>query len=143
MAERRSEKTEVLEEWVRTYSKPLFSYAATRLNSHSDAEDVVQETFLKAYRSLASFTPGTDAKSWLFQILINTIRDHYRKASSRGTALAIEDVDETEIEMSALVAGPEELAVEREQTDMIAEALTKLPEQLAAPLMLREIADQS
>src|ERR1700733_12726611 len=96
----RSDKAEVLEEWVRTYSKGLFSYAATRMNSQLDAEDVVQETFLKAYRGLGTFKPGTDAKSWLFQILINTIRDHYRKASSRGTPLAIEDVDETEIEMS-------------------------------------------
>jgi len=143
MAEQRSDKTEVVEEWVKTYSKTLFSYAATRLNSQSDAEDVVQETFLKAYRSLASFKPGTDAKSWLFQILINTIRDHYRKASSRGATMPIEDVDETTIEISALAPSPEEIAVQREQSEMLAEALTKLPEQLAAPLMLREIADQS
>jgi RNA polymerase sigma-70 factor (ECF subfamily) len=143
MALGRSDKTEVLEGWVSAYSKPLFSYAATRMNSQSDAEDVVQETFLKAYRSLATFKPGTDAKSWLFQILINTIRDHYRKAACRTAPLAIEDVDETEIELSALVAGPDELAEQREQTQMLAEALTKLPEQLAAPLLLRDIADQS
>ncbi|MBS2005442.1 MAG: sigma-70 family RNA polymerase sigma factor [Cyanobacteria bacterium SZAS TMP-1] len=143
MAERHGENAKIVEEWVRTYSKGLFSYAATRMNSAADAEDVVQETFLKAYRSISSFKPGTDAKSWLYQILINTIRDHYRKASSRTATMAIEDVDETEIEMSALVAGPEELAQQREQTQMLGEALTKLPEQLAAPLMLREIADQS
>ena len=139
----RSEKTEIMEEWVRTYSKPLFSYAATRINCRSDAEDVVQETFLKAYRSMSTFKPGSDAKSWLFQILINSIRDHFRRASSRTTPLAMEDVDETEIEMSTLVAGPEELAEQREQAVILAEALAKLPEQLAAPLMLREIADQS
>jgi RNA polymerase sigma-70 factor (ECF subfamily) len=139
----RSEKTELVEEWVRIYSKPLFSYAATRTNSVSDAEDVVQETFLKAYRSIGTFKPGTDAKSWLFQILINTIRDHFRRAASRTAPLAMDDVDETEIEMSSLVAGPEELAEQREQAEILAEALAKLPEQLAAPLMLREIADQS
>ncbi len=143
MAPGRNDKTEMIEEWVRTYSKGLFSYAATRTNSRSDAEDVVQETFLKAYRSIGTFKPGTDAKSWLFQILINTIRDHYRKTASRTAPMAIEDVDETEIEMSSLVSGPEEIAEQREQAEMLAEALTKLPEQLAAPLMLREIADQS
>jgi RNA polymerase sigma-70 factor (ECF subfamily) len=139
----RSEKTELMEEWVRTYSKPLYSYAATRTNSRSDAEDIVQETFLKAYRSMSTFKPGTDAKSWLFQILINTIRDHFRKAATRTAPLALDDVDQTEIEMSALVAGPEELAEQREQATILADALAKLPEQLAAPLMLREIADQS
>jgi len=143
MAERHGENARIVEEWVKTYSKGLFSYAATRMNSTADAEDVVQETFLKAYRSIASFKQGTDAKSWLYQILINTIRDHYRRASSRAATMAIEDVDETEIEIRALMAGPEELAQQAEQTELIGEALSKLPEQLAAPLMLREIADQS
>ncbi|MBU6455838.1 MAG: sigma-70 family RNA polymerase sigma factor [Cyanobacteria bacterium REEB67] len=138
-----SAKTLQIEEWVRTYSKPLFAYAATRMNSSADAEDVVQETFLKAYRGLERFKPGSDAKSWLFQILINTIRDHFRRSVNRTATLAVEDVDETEIEMSALMAGPEEIAEQKELTVMLGEALARLPEQLAAPLMLREIGDRS
>jgi RNA polymerase sigma-70 factor, ECF subfamily len=142
MAER-ANRTMQVEEWVKAYSKPLFAYAATRMSSSADAEDVVQETFLKAYRSLDRFQPGSDAKSWLFQILINTIRDHFRRSTNRTVTLPVEDVDETEIEMSALMPGPEEIAEQKELTAILGEALTRMPEQLAAPLMLREIGDRS
>ena len=140
---REPDRARIVEGWVKTYSQGMFGYAATRMGNGADAEDVVQETFIKAYRSFDRFQAGSDAKSWLYQILLNTMRDHFRRANSRGQTIPIDDANQTEIEMSALMASPEALAEQKETMTMLGQALTRLPEQLAAPFMLREIADQS
>jgi RNA polymerase sigma-70 factor (ECF subfamily) len=138
-----ADRAHIVEGWVKTYSTGMFGYAATRMGNSTDAEDVVQETFIKAYRSFDRFQAGSDARSWLYQILINTMRDYFRRATSRGQTVPIDDANQAEIEMSALMASPETLAEQKETMNMLGHALTRLPEQLSAPLMLREIADQS
>lgn len=143
MARETRSKEKVFEEWVRLYSRTLFSYAATRLASESDAEDVVQEALLKAFRAYDSFKPGTDAKAWLLRILLNTIRDHYRRAQSRGATVPIDDVDEGDMQAAIAVKGPEEIAEGKELGENLRLALAKMPEQLATPLLLRELGDQS
>jgi RNA polymerase sigma-70 factor, ECF subfamily len=143
MARDPKSKEKIVEEWVRLYSRALFSYAATRLASASDAEDVVQEAFLKAYRSYDSFKPGTDAKAWLLRILLNTIRDHYRRAQSRGATVPLDEVDEGDMQAAVTLKGPEEIASDNELGESLQAALAKLPEQLATPLLLRELGEQS
>ncbi len=58
---------------------------AMRLNSNNraDAEDLVQETYLKAFRAYASFKEGTNLRAWLFRILTNTHINRYRTKSRR------------------------------------------------------------
>lgn len=143
MARDPKSKEKIVEEWVRLYSRALFSYAATRLASESDAEDVVQEAFLKAYRGYDSFKPGTDAKAWLLRILLNTIRDHYRRAQSRGATVPLDEVDESAMQAAITLKGPDEIASDNELGESLQAALAKLPEQLATPLLLRELGEQS
>lgn len=58
-------------------------------NSH-DAEDLLQETFLSAFRSFHQYKPGTNCKSWLFRIMHNAFRKKWRKAEAKVTHVAIE-----------------------------------------------------
>src|SRR5437879_9378405 len=57
----------------------LYSAALRLTRNPADAEDVVQETFLRAYRGFSGFTEGTNLKAWLYRILTNTFINAYRK----------------------------------------------------------------
>ncbi|MFQ5512751.1 MAG: sigma-70 family RNA polymerase sigma factor, partial [Candidatus Krumholzibacteriia bacterium] len=64
-----------------------YAFALSLTRKRHDAEDLVQDTFLRAQRAFASFTPGTNAKAWLFTILRRLHIDRYRRARIRPTAL--------------------------------------------------------
>lgn len=71
------------EKWVSDYGDILFRFAALRVNDKEVAKDLVQETFLAAWRNYEKFKGEISEKNWLFTILKNKIIDHYRKASTR------------------------------------------------------------
>ena len=71
----------------------LYNTARWMLHDETDAEDLIQETYLKAYQSFDRFTQGTDCKAWLFQILRNTfINAHHRKKKEANT-ISLEDTE--------------------------------------------------
>jgi len=65
--------------WVSEYGDYLFSIAFLKINHRETAEDLVQDTFLSAIRSLDTFRKESSVKTWLVSILNNKIIDHYRK----------------------------------------------------------------
>jgi RNA polymerase sigma-70 factor (ECF subfamily) len=69
----------VFEREVMPHVYTLYGAALRLTRSSSDAEDLVQETYLKAYRSFEQFEPGTNCKAWLFRILTNTFINKYRR----------------------------------------------------------------
>ncbi len=71
--------------WVKDYSDMLYRFAIPRVNDRDTARDLVQETFLAAWRNADNFKGEISEKNWLFTILKNKIIDHYRKASTRLT----------------------------------------------------------
>lgn len=71
--------------WVKNYSDMLYRYALPRVNDSDLAKDLVQETFLAAWRNVEHYKGEATEKNWLFTILKNKIIDHYRKASTRLT----------------------------------------------------------
>ncbi len=81
------------EKWVHDYSNMLYRYALPRVNDKEIAKDLVQETFLAAWRNIDNYKGEASEKNWLFTILKNKIIDHYRKASTRLTD-RIEDTTE-------------------------------------------------
>ena len=72
-------------EWVNSYSDMLYRYALPRVSDSEIAKDLVQETFLAAWRNIENFKGEISEKNWLFTILKNKIIDHYRKAVNRLT----------------------------------------------------------
>ena len=67
------------DQWVKQYADALYGYTLRRINDEVMAEDIVQETFLSAWRARDSFRGASSEKSWLFAICKNKIIDHYRK----------------------------------------------------------------
>ncbi len=65
--------------WIEKYADTLFNFAFVRLGDRETAKDLVQETFLSALQSFASFRGESSEKTWLVSILKNKIIDHYRK----------------------------------------------------------------
>lgn len=72
------------DKWIDLYADILFSYAIMRVNKRETAEDLVQETFLAAYKAKDSFLQEASEKTWLIAILKRKIIDYYRKKSTQN-----------------------------------------------------------
>lgn len=77
--------------WVENYADQLFGYAYTRVRDQQFAEDIVQSTFLSAWKGRAGYNGGASEKNWLFAICKNKIIDHFRK---RNTGYSIQEQEE-------------------------------------------------
>ena len=88
--------SEVFAELYRTHIDRMKSIAYNHLGSISDAEDAIQETFLKIHRAAGTFTGEAAFSTWIYRILINTCYDHLRKRQRRIQEAPIDDVITTE-----------------------------------------------
>jgi RNA polymerase sigma-70 factor, ECF subfamily len=121
--------------------KRLYRLAYSRVGNLQDAEDIVQETYLRAIKGFNTFKPGADVSNWLTQILINSVRDHFRKTSRTVPTVEIEEAFEDAMEPAQ--AGPEEKLCEAEVNGALAGALQSMPEEMLFPLLLREMNDST
>jgi len=71
----------------------LYATALRLTRNPSDAEDLVQDTYLKAHRFWSQYTPGTNCRAWLYRILTNTRINHYVKAAKRPQHVDFDDVE--------------------------------------------------
>lgn len=122
------------------YFESLYRMAYARLSNAEDTEDVLQETYLKAFRAFDTFREGTNAKAWLIQILLNAIRDHIRKEHRTLQAIPL---DETIHVTSQQFPSPEQQLCANELDSHLLEALRSLPEIFLSPLLLRELQSLS
>ncbi len=95
MKEKNSIAKELFKTWVNDYTDQLYSWAYHKTSSKEMAEDLVQDTFLSAYKNLENFKNESNPKTWLLSILNNKIIDFYRKKSRSFT-----QVDETNEQLS-------------------------------------------
>src|SRR5919197_3616690 len=72
----------------------LYTAAVRMTRNPADAEDLVQETYLKAYRAFGSFEEGTNLKAWLYRILTNTYINSYRAKKRRPEQSDVDDVED-------------------------------------------------
>src|SRR6202451_151756 len=89
----------------------LYNYARWLVHNSTDAEDLVQETYLKALRSFASFQRGTNFRAWIFQILRNTFLSSCSRLERRMTVAM--DLEEDFPALPPTSANPESLLIER------------------------------
>jgi RNA polymerase sigma-70 factor (ECF subfamily) len=75
----------------------MYSAALRMTRNPTDAEDLVQETYAKAYASFHQFTPGTNLKAWMYRILTNTFINNYRKAQRQPRVSGSEDVEDWQL----------------------------------------------
>ena len=88
-------ETSVFEEIYRRFGERMKSIAYNHLGNISDAEDAVQEAFLKVHRAAATFTGEAALSTWIYRIVVNTCYDYLRKRRRRIEESPIEDITET------------------------------------------------
>ena len=124
--------------------EPLFATAMRLTRNRADAEDLVQDTFVKAFRFYDRYTPGTNLKAWLFTILHNTWRNRQRDA-----ARDLVDVDSERVEEAAAHDGPVALdtpdrILARATLDAdLQAALDQLPDAFREAVWLRDVEEFS
>ncbi len=131
-----SPEVALFEEMVTTHLDALYRTALRLTGRPQDAEDLVQETYLRAWRSLHTYKPGTNPKAWLFRILHNARIDRYR-ASTR----AVQTVDEIEGQDPAFVVNetPESLVLADVMEPEVRQALMDLPEVFRSCVILADL----
>jgi RNA polymerase sigma-70 factor, ECF subfamily len=116
----------------------LYNFARWLVHDSSDAEDLVQETYLKALRGFGSFHRGTNFRAWIFQILRNTFLSSRSRLERRMTVAM-----DSEEDFPALPATPESLLIERSGNDAVQCAIEQLPVILREVILLCDVEDAS
>src|SRR5256885_2534427 len=124
----------------------LYTAALRMTRNPADAEDLVQETYLKAYRAFGSFQEGTNLKAWLYRILTNTYINAYRAKKRRPEQSDIEDVEDLYLyrrlgglEAARVGQSAEEEVLEHFTDSEVKEALESLPEQFRMAVLLADV----
>jgi RNA polymerase sigma-70 factor (ECF subfamily) len=122
----------------------LYGAAMRMTRNPSDAEDLVQETFAKAYASFHQFRPGTNLKAWLYRILTNTFINSYRKRQRQPQQAMSEDVEDwqlarAESHTSSGLKSAESEALEHLPDSEVKEALQRLPEEFRLAVYLADV----
>lgn len=120
----------------------LYNMALKLTRNEAEAEDLLQDTYVRAFRFFDHFEPGTNAKAWLFKILRNSFINRYRRSQKRPEEVdfsRIDEVFESIVESgvtSARVKGPEEEMLSRSLHEPVQEALRDLPQDYRMVLVL-------
>jgi len=114
----------------------LYNFAMYLTRNPPEADDLVQETYLRAFRFADRFTPGTHLRAWLFQILRNTFLTFYR-VRERESAIADDGVPDWDVPM--FHDAPEDSSSVMEAHTDLERALRRLPEEFRTVLLLAEV----
>lgn len=128
------------EELARRDERALYRHAARIVGPGADAEDVVQDAFVSAWRSIRSFE-GTSFRAWMFRIVTNRALDRMR-SRKRRLELPLEPAEGEDVTWAEPASsGPElvDVAASREALVIVEEALTRVPEEQRAALLLRDV----
>jgi RNA polymerase sigma-70 factor (ECF subfamily) len=123
----------------------LYRVARRLASTREEAEDLVQETYARAFRNWRSFQPGTNLRAWLFRILTNLNIDRGRREQRSPTFEPIEEGDYFLYNRLEEARGPddEERIVERLSQDEVVEALAAVPHDFRDVLVLVDIGEFS
>jgi RNA polymerase sigma factor (sigma-70 family) len=119
----------------------LYNFARWLAHNANDAEDLVQETYLKALRSFASFQPGTNFRAWMFKILRNTFLSSC-STPDRRMIVAVDSEEDFPIS-SSTSATPESLLIKRSGVEACREAIEQLPVIFREVILLCDVEDAS
>jgi RNA polymerase sigma-70 factor (ECF subfamily) len=124
----------------------LYSAALRMTRNPADAEDLVQETYLKAYRAFHTFQEGTNLKAWLYRILTNTYINTYRAKKRRPDETDLEEVEDLYLyrRLGGLEGATAGRSAEEELLDHLTDsevkdALESLPEQFRMAVLLADV----
>ncbi len=138
------DETETFENVALPYLDAVFRAAIALCGQRQEADDLVQDTFLKAFERFESFRLGTNCKAWMLQILRNTWIDRLRRKKTAGHALPLEEdiVVEPSHENEIVWSNPDDL-IENFSDEQVIRALGGLPEDQRLTLFLMDVEELS
>lgn len=129
---------------------PAYGAALHMTRDRADAEDLIQDTTLLAFRAFHSFEPGTNFKAWYFRILWNCFYSKFRKRRHEARSCQLEDATELYVYQHTVAAGfdtkdtdPARLAIGRMESEQVSEALQDLSEEFRVVATMYFIEDFS
>jgi RNA polymerase sigma-70 factor (ECF subfamily) len=135
-----------LEAEALSYIDSLYRTALRMTRNAADAEDLVQEAYLRAFRSLHQFRVGTNLRAWIFRIMTNAYINEYRKRSRRPTSASLDDLEEFYLYDHLIDSGvqpadqrPEDIVLDRLTADDVIEALEDLSDDFRQVVLLADI----
>jgi RNA polymerase sigma-70 factor, ECF subfamily len=136
------ERREAFEREALPFVDQLYSAALRYTRNPADAEDLVQESFAKAYAAFHQYLPGTNLRAWLYRILTNTYINAYRKDQRRPTEVSADGPDDFSLYdrvASNRQAAAETVFLDSLTDDEVREALSDLPEQFRIAVYLADV----
>jgi RNA polymerase sigma-70 factor, ECF subfamily len=125
--------------------EPLYLQAVRMTSNRADAEDLLQETVLRAYACMHGFKPGTNLKAWLYRIMTNTYINSYRKIKRQARQHPTDEITDRQLMASAAhwqsgLLSAEDRALEMLPDPRIKAAMMSLPEQFRVAVYFADVA---
>jgi RNA polymerase sigma-70 factor, ECF subfamily len=125
------------------FMSELYAAAVRMTRNPADAEDLLQETYLRAYRAFASFQEGTNLRAWLYRILTNAFINTYRKRQREPQTVSDDELEDwylyDRLGMDAAEASAEATVLENLPDEDVQDALASLPEQFRLAVLLADV----
>ena len=128
------------------YAPQLFATALRMTRNRADAEDLVQETFLKGWRAFDSYQQGTNLRAWLFRIMTNTFINKYNSQQRRPQETELDEVEELYLfrrmgafDQSKMTHSAEDQMLELFTDEEVKNAIEELPETFRIPVLLSDV----
>lgn len=129
------------EDLFEQYAAKIYGLAIKCGLSARDAEDGVQEVFIKIHRKLDTFRGESALSTWIYRVALNTLRDHRRKVARYSRAQSLTECEEKNFipERNDSYSNPSVGAERNERCQLVRNALERLPEKFREVLVLREL----
>jgi RNA polymerase sigma-70 factor, ECF subfamily len=138
------ERRDDFEKTAVPHMSTLYSHALHLTMNSDDAKDLMQETFLKAYRFWDKFEQGTNIKGWLYQIMKNSYINHYRKKVKEPRSIEFDESQHHQIRAKDAPVAPSQVGEDAPHEmfeDEIARSLASLPREFRTVVMLSDVED--
>lgn len=139
LSDRAEARREAFEREALTHLDAVYRTALRLSGNPSDAEDLVQDTMLKAYRAWDRYQPGTNAKAWLLTILRNTYINAYRRAKTKGSTVDVNAIEPFTVFREAHDTDPEATFFGQIVDDEVLAAIDALPDNFREVLVLSDM----
>ena len=131
---------------VLTHQNKVYTLCVHMVTNREEAEDLAQEAFLKAWRSLNSFQEESSFATWMHRLTTNVCLDHLRKQARRqniSTAVSLDDEESGWTEPADHTQDPQRRLEQQEQRELLTKALNELPEHHRRLIIMREVSGLS
>jgi RNA polymerase sigma-70 factor (ECF subfamily) len=135
----KNEHQEAFAELALPLLKPLYNFAHWLTRDATEAEDIVQDAYIKAMKGFGGFQPGTNFKAWMFRIVRNTFLT--ARAKSQVTHVDLYDEEGEEIELPAVTETPETALMGSRTRQHLQEALERLPANFKEVILLCDVEE--